>query len=237
MRPLPEDWVASLAMPTVPTAAASVYACISLPSACQTSAHALHGNQDLPERRGFTLREIVSQFLVTMQFPSCHSELRSGCLGVSDALLLKDGDMIALYEYAFGYETGHLGPDGRCQPAFQFREAILDRPSLEASAAAQVLVAEERSDVRQLIWRDVPRLEWSHDRGSYDAVFLSALRRLLDGAGRGTAHVQACLMAADGLRGPYTVTTIVLQISLPGLFDSHDSHNTYRTIKMIVNND
>ena len=53
------------------------------------------------------------------------------------------------------------------------------------------------------------------------------------------AHVQACLMAADGLRGPYTVTAIVLQTGLPGLFemDSHDSHDTYKIIKIIVNND
>jgi hypothetical protein len=83
----------------------------------------------MPKRRGFTLCEIVSQFLVTMQFPSLHCVLPLGCLGVSDALLLNDGDMIVLYEYAFGFRTGDLGPGGRCRPAFQFWEAFLDRPS------------------------------------------------------------------------------------------------------------
>jgi hypothetical protein len=124
-------------------------------------------------------REILSQVVtvVTMQSPSCHSQLPSRCLGVSDALLLKDGELIAVYERAHGFRTGYLGPSGSCQPAFQLREDFLDRPSREASAAAQVLVAEAIGAVRQL--------DWSHDRGAIDAIFLSTLRRILDGAGRG----------------------------------------------------
>jgi hypothetical protein len=80
----------------------------SLSSACQTSAH---GTVWSPAARlprpakaegiypPAGLREIVSQFLGTMQFRSLHSILPSGCLGVSDVLLLNDWDMIALYEH------------------------------------------------------------------------------------------------------------------------------------------
>jgi hypothetical protein len=114
-----------------------------------------------PIKRGFTLREILSQFVVTMQFPSCHSQLQSGCLGVSDALLLKDGDILALIEWLYGLRTGDLGPGGRHQPAYQFRGRCLDRPSKEASEAAQILVAEAISAVSQL--------ENSHDRVSCNA--------------------------------------------------------------------
>jgi hypothetical protein len=129
-----------------------------------------------------------------MQFRSLHSVLPSGCLGVSDVLLLNDGDMIALYEHAFGFGTGDLGPCCCCQPAFEFRvrEAFLDRPSQEATAAAQVLLAEAI--------RDVLLLDWSHDRGSYDAILLPALRRLLDGASpRRLCVYSFCLFKQESL--------------------------------------
>ena len=133
--------------------------------------------QDVPEKRGFTLREILSLVVFTMRSPSCPFQLPSRYLGRSKASLLKDGDLIAVYERAYGFQTGCLGPNGSCQPAFHFRESFLDRPSREASAEAQILVAEATGVVRHL--------DWSKDRIAIDAIFQSALRRILDGAGRG----------------------------------------------------
>jgi hypothetical protein len=129
----------------------------------------------MPAKRWFTLREILSQFMVTMQFPSCHSQLQSGCIGVSDALLLHDGDILALIEWLYGFLPGDLGPGGRLQPPYQFRRRCLDRPSKEASEAAQILVAEAINAVSQL--------DYSHDQVSCDAEFQSRLRRILDDAG------------------------------------------------------
>jgi hypothetical protein len=169
--------VASRSQGTYQSMPASPCPVLARPPLTAADGRLLHGFQYVMPARGSTLREIVSQILVTMQFPFLHSVLPSECLGVSDALLLKDGELIALYEWAYGFQTGYLGPSGRCQPAFQFRWAFLDRPSKEASAASLVLVAEAI--------RDMSLLDWSDERGSCDAIFLKALRRLLDGAGRG----------------------------------------------------
>jgi hypothetical protein len=129
----------------------------------------------MPEKRWFTLREILSQFMVTMLFPSCHSQLQSGCIGVSDALLLHDGDILALIEWLYGFLPGDLGPGGRRQPPYLFRQRCLDRPIKEASDAARILVAEAISAVGQL--------DYIQDRVSCDAEFHTRLRRILDDAG------------------------------------------------------
>jgi hypothetical protein len=47
-----------------------------------------------------------------------------------------------VYEDAFGYEPGDLGPCSSCQQPFQLREDFLDRPSLEATAEAWGILEE-----------------------------------------------------------------------------------------------
>jgi hypothetical protein len=91
-------------------------------------------------------------------------------------LLLKDGEMTALYEHSFQLQPGELGPGGRRQPPFTFRLSFLDRPSLAATAAAQRLLADARTRLRGL--------DLDMDRASADCIFQSLFRELLEGAGR-----------------------------------------------------
>ena len=129
-----------------------------------------------PRRRGLSIRELVSTLLVTSQHPRVLRLLPPGCLGLESCLLLKDGQLTALYEHFFQFPPGELGPGGRRQPPFTFKHAFLDRPSPAATEAAQRLLADARTRLRGL--------DPERDRAYADCIFQSLFRELLEGAGR-----------------------------------------------------
>ena len=129
-----------------------------------------------PRRRGLSVRELVSTLLVTSQHPRVLRLLPSGCLGLESSLLLKDGEMTALYEHFFHLPPGELGPGGCRQPPFTFKESFLDRPSPAGTEAAQRLLADARTRLRGL--------DPERDRAYADCIFQSLFRELLEGAGR-----------------------------------------------------
>jgi hypothetical protein len=125
-------------------------------------------------------RELVSALLVTSQHAGrLLPLLPSGCLGLESSLLLKDGEMTALYEHFFLFSPGDLGPGGRRQPPFTFKQHFLDRPSPAATVAAQRLLGNARIQLRGL-----DRQRESRFRASADCIFRSLFRELLEGAGR-----------------------------------------------------
>ena len=129
-----------------------------------------------PRRRGLSVRELVSTLLVTSQHPRVLLLLPSGCLGLESSLLLKDGEMTALYEHFFHLPPGELGPGGCRQPPFTFKESFLDRPSPAGTEAAQRLLADACTRLRGL--------DPERDRAYADCIFQSLFRELLEGAGR-----------------------------------------------------
>ena len=130
-----------------------------------------------PRRSGLSIRELVSALLVTSQHAGrLLPLLPSGCLGLESSLLLKDGEMTALYEHFFQFPPGDLGPGGRRQPPFTFKRMFLNRPSPVATAAAQRLLGDARIQLRGI---DLER-----DRASAVCIFRSLFRELLEGAGR-----------------------------------------------------
>jgi hypothetical protein len=103
---------------------------------------------EVPER-GLTLREAGSVLLGTMQDPELVQLLQDDELGLSNFRLLNDSEFYKLYEWAFDYPTGFLGPGGG--HGYSFKDSLLDRPSQLVTAAARKFLAwalEELDDLK-----------------------------------------------------------------------------------------
>ena len=129
-----------------------------------------------PKKRGLSLREMLSALIVRSQYHQQLEHLPAGCFGTAQSIMLQDGEITALYEFAYGFQPGELGPTGRRQPPFCFRLSFLDRPSPAAAGPARMLLAEALAAVGNL--------DCVCDRVSVVTIFRTMLRKIFDGAGR-----------------------------------------------------
>ena len=130
------------------------------------------GALDVPPR-GLTLRELLSLMVVISQHHMLWLQLGPSALGFSVSELLKDGQVTALCEWAYGYPPGTLGPEGT--RGYSFRNRLLDTPSRNATAAVRVLLENAREHLSYM--------QPKNDRGSVDGVLKGLLRATFQGAG------------------------------------------------------
>ena len=119
---------------------------------------------------------MLSALIVRSQYHQQLEHLPAGCFGTAQSIMLQDGKITALYEFAYGFQPGELGPTGRRQPPFCFRLSFLDRPSPAAAGQARMLLAEAIAAVGNL--------DCVCDRVSVVTIFRTMLRKIFDGAGR-----------------------------------------------------